>query len=498
MLERYYKRHSALPRKNRAERSAGKRSFEKPGSEEQKLPRRIAGYSRGVALIEIILALALLSVVIGSVLGVQWAIGDFSLNNARIVAASNIANDKLAGILLGGQFVDSQGSSTAPFAIVDSLSIWPFTKCEYAVNSETVWKTGLRDRATSTVSLMIGDFDIVAKYGKDCGGQPKRFSAGGFELLDAIELGFPTTHLDISGDYVFVSLRSPTESEPDLAVVPLNQPRSPVFLNIGPGINKIDVAGDYAFAAQHSSSSQLAIVDVSDDLNPEIIATSTLPGVAGSRPEAVSIFYFDSRVYVGTKRTAGREFHIFDVSDPATPVWLGSREVNHNVNEIAVKDGFAFLATSGNIRDLIVLDVRNPGDIIQVAAVDLPGNEDGRSVNVVGNLIFLGRHKGLSPGRDELQALEYKISPENGFVEINTVNSITAGADVSGIAYAGDYVFIATSHPQKELQVSGFWQKNSLVSAGEKDLSGGATGIDFENDVFAVSAGNELYLFKQE
>lgn len=454
------------------------------------------GLAKGVCLIEIVLALALLSTIIALTFGAQWAVGDLSLNNARAVSAINIANLQLTNVL-DSRILSAQDTS-ASFGVLNSLVTKPFTRCEYTVGSESVWRTGWRSTSTNNISLLVSDLEVAGKYGKDCGGQPEQFWNGGFVLLDTINLGFSAVSVDVSKDYIFVSLRPTQESDPDMAVVSLNPPRMPLFLNTGVGINKIDVSENYAFAAQHSSSSQLAVIDVSDVSNPEIVATTTLPGVAGSRPEAISIFYFDSRVYVGTKRTAGREFHIFDVSNPESPRWLGSREVNHNINDIAVKDGFAFLATSGNIRDLIVLDVRDPANIVQSAAIDLLGNEDGRSIHVAGNSIFLGRHKSVAPGRDELHVLEYRVNPDDGSLEISSHGSAPTGADVQSIAYAGGFVFAATSNAQKTLQIFELNRQGRPVQIAERNFPANATGIDFENDLFAVTSGQSLYIFKQE
>ena len=455
-------------------------------------------FKKGASLIEMIIALALLSGVFVSTFGARWMVGDLSLNNARAASGISLANSRLIAHLDGQNYE----SITNSLGVTESLKTNPFTRCQYTAGSEAVWKNGWRSVSTTTSFVVMSDLSVAQKYGMDCGGQPKHFLADQFEVAgDAISLGAQVTSVDISNGHAFVSLRPPAGSvpvEPDFAIVALHDPYSTRFLTAGFGINKIDVANDYAFAAHHSSSSQLLIIDISEPDEARVVASSTLPGVAGARPEAVSIFYFDSKIYVGTKRTAGHEFHVFDVSNPQLPVWLGSREVNHNINEIVVKDGFAFLATSGNIRDLIVLDVHDPSAIAQVSAVDLPGNEDGRSIYVAHDTILLGRHKSIVPTHDELQILKYEIGGGNGLIEITLGDSVETGADVLGITYAGGYVFAATGNSQKEIQIFKIDQSGRLSLVGDKNLPANATSIDFEDEIFAVTSGNELNILEQQ
>ncbi len=454
------------------------------------MPAQYSKHSRGVSLVEVILALTLFSIIFAAVFDTQWQIGDLFIHNVRSITALHLSSSKLLNILNNQ---NPEESVQDMWGIQNDVVTKPFTRCEDVKDVKSSWRTGWRSTSTMHVSFISSDLDVAHRYGDDCGGQPKHFSVSGFQLTDTVDLGFPASSVDIANGRAFVSLRSLSESDADVAAFSLLNPHDVAFLDFGIGANKIDAATQYAFVAQHSSTSQVVALDSS----PHFLATSTLPNVAGVRPEAISISYFDSKIYVGTKRTAGHEFHIYDVSDPASPRWLGSREVNHNINDISVKDGFAFLATSGNIRDLIVLDIRDPTHILQLAAIDLPGNEDGRSIQVMGNTIFLGRYKGTVPGHNELSVLEYQTDPTGNSIQINEITSAPTGADIYALTYAGGFVFTATSNIQKELQVFELNQENELVPVWSKDLPAPATGIDYENEAFAVTAGNSAYVFTQ-
>lgn len=454
-----------------------------------------SNYTKGASLIEMVLALALLSLILVSVLGAEWAVRDLAYGNLQLLSAGSQANRKL---------IDFQGGEIPTSSVVDAnfntsevSKLWPFTKCQYFIDHKTAWRTSRQNTSIVTTSLLMSDLELSDKYKHDCGGHPKKFVAGDLRLIDAIDLNYSVTAVDVVNDSIYATLRPTGQISPDLVMIPSSSLRSPRSINVGLGLNKVDATSDNVFVAHNSSTTQMMVVRINSVQDIELVASSTLPNVAGVRPEAVSLFYFASKVYIGTKRTAGHEFHIFDVSDPFNPRWLGSKEVNHNINEIVVKDGFAFLATSGNVRDLIILNVNNPARITTAIEVDLPGNEDGKTVNVFGNIIFLGRHRGLVPGHNELQILRYSIDTNTGFIEVSLIDSALIGYDINALTYAGGYLFVSTSHPLKEIQFFEYRGDGDLRLAGYLNLPATSTGIDYENGNLFISAGNFLYIYEQ-
>ncbi len=472
-------------------------------------------YSRGVSLVEVVLALALFSAIAGFVFGGQWSITDQLLHTVRNISALHAGQQSLISILQNndsGSILEFQNSSQVGlFDTLHTISVLPFSRCEKVLQHSTSWRTGWGSFATTSLSFISTDLLRVAALGKDCGGQSKNFLDSLFHETGVSDGGSPVAAVDSFKNHVFLGLRPVVGqplSTPDLAVVSIDDPsaitRFDIPMGETNGVNKIDVVDGFLFTANNSSTTQLAILRAetdanSRDLNLELVATSTLPGVSGVRPEAVSIFYADSKIYIGTKRTAGHEFHIFDVSNPQWPEWLGSREMNHNINDIVVSDGYAFLATSGNVRDLIVLDVRDPQRVSEALTVDLPGTEDGRSVQISANVVFLGRYKGTQPGRNELCVLRYWRDSDSSPLQMSVIDSIATGADVVGISVAAGRIFAATSHPQKELQIFEFdSDQYRLVPSFNRNLPTAATGLDIEGGVASVGSGSTLMLFGQE
>lgn len=442
---------------------------------------------RGIALIEVVLALTLFSLILANQRLLMWSIESLVVNNQRkIMALSNAS-----GIINDKGFEFRSYSSREYSGLIEHSSFWPVSSCFVGFKKLFLW---LNNLATSSVDFRYVDFDIkeAKRLGGDCGGYPDKLFYKGLKLLDSVNFDRNIKSVDIFRDKIFIALADGEDDPTDLLVLPVSNPRNFSSVDFGAALNKLDVVSGHGYAAQNSTSTQLVVFD--HELSS--YSTSTLPNVAGDRPEGFSIFYYDSRVFIGTKRTAGHEFHVFDVFAPSSPVWLGSREMNHNINDIAVVGHLAFLATSGNVRDMIVLDVGDPGNIRLVAEIDLPGDEDALSIFAAGNRVILGRNRVRAIGNDELVVLSFEVDQENGF-DARVIATTRINGSVSAIKYFYNQVIVGANRPEKSLQIFNL-DAGSLINKFSLDLAAGVSGIDFENNLIAVASGNTVLLFTAE
>jgi len=95
-------------------------------------------------------------------------------------------------------------------------------------------------------------------------------------LRGAISTGAnnPATDVDALGGKVYVSTNGSTQSMADFFIVDAGDPDHPSIIksiNTGPGLNSLQVAGDYVFAANSSIKGQLQIIKIANPDNPAVM-----------------------------------------------------------------------------------------------------------------------------------------------------------------------------------------------------------------------------------
>ena len=291
--------------------------------------------------------------------------------------------------------------------------------------------------ATST------DLDYAKKISGDCGGTNFPSSFPQNPPTNFYVTSGQISSIDTLGTNIYLSDNESSSS----SVLAYDTSRNQSEVKIDSQINAIDAIHGKIFLAVNGTSRQFRVID-SSDLNKMFeSASSSLPGVSGSYPGATCIAYFNSKVYVGTHRTAGNELHIFDVSSNS-PVWLGSIELNHNINAIAIKEPYAFLATSGNTDNLIIVDISRPNTIKKISSLAFTGTEDSLSIFLSGNKLYLGRKKGTSASHPDILIIDIS-DPTKPLV----AGTFYLHKDVIGIKVFNDIIYAATNDPQSALTI---------------------------------------------
>lgn len=195
--------------------------------------------------------------------------------------------------------------------------------------------------------------------------------------------------------------------------------------------------------ALNYNCAQLQIIDVSSSTKLTTASTTLLkiPNVLSTTGGAGnSIFYKNGLVYLGlTKTNSGNEFNIVDVHDPLHPQWIGSYPIGATVNAIKVVGTTAFLSTTDNTRELIVLNVENPVTPTLFASYDASGQANagyGQSMALLGDTLFFGRtYVGNAPEFLVLDASNTKVTSPTllGVRDIgpNATNPFTINAIVT-------------------------------------------------------------------
>lgn len=218
--------------------------------------------------------------------------------------------------------------------------------------------------------------------------------------------------------------------------------------------------------------------------------------------DARSIFIDEDYAYFGTANNYGGtdpEFYIVNIADPQNVILGGSYNVAAHVNQIYVNGNYAYLATSSDSEELVVLDISNKANPTKVATYNIPENWDGQSVAGQENKVYLGTYYNSNNGGKDPEFFILDVSnPTN----IQELGSYDVEGSVYGIKISGDRAYLATSNNDQEFLILDISDPSSITEADSYNTSGSndAYGIFYEsNTVYLTTANNssnpDFYVF---
>lgn len=436
---------------------------------------------KGQSTLEILIALAIITISISAVIlvsfGSQSVLIDSQYNNTALyLAKENLEKTRAEA---RQNFNAANSTSTTDGVYIKEIIIENLETYKKKIISRVSWQNDLLRPQKIELTTILADWkSAMPPDPNDSGGSGISGNWQNPRTLGSIDLGpgNSATDLDVVNKIVYLSAEASAQTKPDFFIIDATNGQNPFIvssLNTGKGLNAVDVSGNYAYVANQNNDAQLQIINVSDRANPIVISSFKLPGVSGSEIYGQSLFYKDSKVYIGIKKAVGPEFHVIDVSDPANPASLGSFEINDNINDIYVLNQRAYLATDLDGAGLIVLDIANPSAIALLGQSYL---SDTKSVFVSQPSKTL-----LGPAQD------LSIADTGNPSAIVALGSISAGNAVNNIV-AKDYLaFIGSSNSNREFQVINISNPNNPTLWSYFNFSQVATGIDYENNLVYVS-----------
>ncbi len=341
--------------------------------------------------------------------------------------------------------------------------------CSKTVNANINWKyqnnrtnTGISyDTVASNINIAkalgdcdptpSGDWDNPENAGWEV--TPSAFTGQGTGIDMAFLGGKP---------YAIITGEQTGANKKDVMVVDLSNASNPTVVGqkdiVPNGYNGVVVSGHYAYVIQNDTVNQLQVLDLSAPNNPTLVAQISIPNTTNAI--ARSIAYYNNYIYIGTQyvpcppgppctSTQNNEFHVFDVSTPTSPQPKGSLNINHNINGIFVQGKYAYLATSDDTGELMIVDVSDPTAMIHPDISGMKfnpsGNFDGTSIYVLGAYAYLGR---AGAGVSDFDF--YKVNISNP-ISLTAGKWKRIGDDINGVVVRGRFAFLITSG--KDFQV---------------------------------------------
>ncbi|MDD4988824.1 MAG: hypothetical protein PHV42_00145 [Candidatus Pacebacteria bacterium] len=486
--------------------------------------------NRGVSTLEIIIALAILSITFAALILL-------SFSNSSLALDSDLNNHGLAvareefEILRGESFSDFNNLVSATSTIIGQdgdpysglyskdISVSSITPCRKKVSETISWQADSRPQGITFASF-FGSPSVLSQLGNDCGGEMSAAKDWSkiTETSAVSNLPSAITGLDMKNGIAYMTASTGSTTANFFAYNTKNSNFSSLIA--GNGFQALDVAQNYAYVGNASSTDQLQVIDIGDPENLKLISCDQACTLLGSNKPGQSIFYFDGKVYIGTDYSPSShsaELHIFDVSDPANPVEIGNLKVWHSVNAIAVSNQFidgvekticylALSSTDASMPELEAFDVTSPTlemdaktNTLPLGFFNPPGTEYGTALFLIGNKLYLGRQgQGLSKTTESEFFILDVTDPKN-IHEIEHANlnlSTTDGVYVSAIRAFENIVFIASTYSKKPIFE---YDSNAhqMISISPW-ASFGVNGMDIENNQLYEVGSKGLHIFSPQ
>lgn len=301
-----------------------------------------------------------------------------ALRNIRAAAYSNLV-DGTYGLVQSGNTWTLSGTS-------DTTGIYS--------RSVTVASAG-SDRKTVTSSVTwngaqgSGQVDIVSRFTYWMGALSKLWSNpsqyGGIDITGTTA-GYKVA---TAGNYAYIVRNSATG--PNFIVINVSNPTVPTVvgtLTLAGTPTNVAISGNYAYVSNTSDTTELQVVNVTTPTAPALAGSYNAAGAAnGLGVAAVGTTVFLTRA----ANASNDEFVVINAATPATPVRLGGYSSNVTMNEVYINNTTAYIATSSDTLEILVINVIVPGLLTLGTGINLPGTVDATTITGYGTTIIVGQ-----------------------------------------------------------------------------------------------------------
>ena len=168
----------------------------------------------------------------------------------------------------------------------------------------------------------------------------------------------------------------------EFLIYDISNPRTPSLISaseLGSDGKKIIVSGGFAYVATSDDSQELKIFNISDPTSPLPIGNLNLAGTADATNLAIS----DSRLYlIRVFDGVEKEFNTINITNAAIPELISSQDFSDTISDIFIDGRYAYLSTNIDSQEVIVIDlsIDLPAENI-VGTYDIAGNENTSAIS---------------------------------------------------------------------------------------------------------------------
>ncbi|MCH7541191.1 hypothetical protein IH981_00210 [Patescibacteria group bacterium] len=235
-------------------------------------------------------------------------------------------------------------------------------------------------------------------------------------------------------------------------------------LNLGANGYAVFAQGNYAYVASANNKQELQIIDVTNKNSPTLVGTYDAPGKEDGR----GVFVVGNTAYLS--RISGKidEFITVDVSTPTSPTPSDSIDLASNGNSIYVSGSYAYVATSHNTREITVINISDPTNISLESFYNSSGTADGLGIFIDSSTAYLT----TASGGDDFYILDVST-----ISSISLVGSMDLGGDGNDVFVSNNLAFVGTDNPSKEFQIVNISTPSSPSPFGSLNLNSTVFGV---------------------
>ncbi len=310
--------------------------------------------------------------------------------------------------------------------------------------------------------------------------------------------GVAGTDVQVQAQKAYLSSSASLQEKADLTLFDVSNPVAnpiPTISSVNLGISNltsIAKSGNYIYGSISGSTNEFMVVDVTVPTAPVAVKTVDF---SNGRSQTVAVD--GNMLYVGLEKITGEaEFYAIDVSDPLNPVVRGSFEINGTVLSIHVFDNRAYIATSADNAELMILDVSNPEVMTKLGEFNAAGADDGASVFVKDEFnVYLGRDQSAS-------AHEFFVLNAGTPSSITLKGSHDLSAGINDMVIVNRLAFMVTEQPNAEFRILDVADPTNISTYGSGsaylNFPQAATGIAYENNTIycSVRSNNALRIIR--
>lgn len=162
-------------------------------------------------------------------------------------------------------------------------------------------------------------------------------------------------------------------------------------------------------------------------------------------------------------------FSVIDVTNPASPISMGSLTLSGTPTNIAVSGNFAYISSTNDSQELQIIDVSHASDPFVAGIYNAPGTADANGVYVNGTTVYLVR---VNSSADEFAIVD-AVAPSLPVA----VGSLNLGATGNEVVVSGSFAYVASDADSQELQVINIIAPAFPTLAGSLNLSGATNAV---------------------